>query len=185
MAYFHPFSVVEVVMDAVIHPTPASFIPMFLFAFANDVVGIFPFSLYLAGQLAFLKGTFSLALAMKLLVFVAVPVGLGSGLGSVPLYLAAYFGGKPLINKFQRFLRFSWTDVEKVRSYFKGSWYDELVYLILRCIPILPSIPIDIAAGTLRMRFAPFFVLTLVGSIIRMMITLLIVGMSLHGLSSL
>jgi uncharacterized membrane protein YdjX (TVP38/TMEM64 family) len=50
-------------------------------------------------------------------------------------------------------------------------------------VPVLPSIPLDIAGGILRMPFMPFFVLTAVGSVVRMMLTLLVVGMSLAGLS--
>ena len=174
---------VEAVKDVVVNPGAGSILPLFIFSFLNDLIGIFPFAIALAGQLFFLKEPFTMALTMKLLVFVAVPVGLGSAFGSIPLYVAAYFGGKPVIKKFHRFLRFSWDDVEKVGRYFRGSWYDEIIFLLLRCVPVLPSIPLDIASGIIRMQFMPFFVLTMVGSIVRMMLTLLVVGMSLHGLS--
>lgn len=174
---------VDLVKNTVVDPTPASFLPLFFFSFLNDLIGIFPFALVLAGQLVFYQGPFTLALWMKLLVFVALPVGLGSAVGSIPLYLLAYFGGKKVIPKLRRILRFSWEDVEKTSSYFRGVWYDEVVFLALRCVPILPSIPLDLASGILRMRFAPFFVLTAAGSVARMILTLLAVGMSLHGLS--
>ncbi len=183
MSIFHPLSFVEVVQNMVVDPHIGGFIPLFTVSFLNDLIGIFPFALVLAGQLAFLKGAFSLALAMKLLVFVALPVGLGSAVGSIPLYYLAYFGGKPLITKYHKYLRISWDKVEKTNEYFKGTWYDDVVFFLLRCVPVLPSIPLDLAAGVLRMPFAPFFVLTAVGSIIRMMLTLLVVGMSLNGLS--
>lgn len=173
---------VEAVKDVVIDPAVGSIFPLFLFSFLNDLIGIFPFAIALAGQLVFLKEPFTMALAAKLLVFVAVPVGVGSAFGSIPLYVLAYFGGKPVINKWHKFLRFSWQDVERVKSYFKGHWYDEIIFLLLRCVPILPSIPLDIYGGVFRMRFMPFFVLTAVGSIIRMMLTLLVVGLSLNGL---
>ncbi|MBX4206226.1 VTT domain-containing protein [Candidatus Parcubacteria bacterium] len=176
---------VDMAKATVIDPSPASFMPLFIFSFLNDLIGVFPFALVLAGQLVFYHGAFTAALWMKLLVFVALPVGLGSALGSVPLYFLAYYGGKKLINKWHRFFRFSWEDVEKVNAYFKGTWYDELVFLVLRCAPVLPSIPLDIASGILRMRFLPFFVLTAAGSIARMMLTLLAVGMSLSGFSGL
>jgi membrane protein DedA with SNARE-associated domain len=183
MSIFHPLNFVEVVQSVVVDPNIHSFLPLFTVSFLNDLIGIFPFALVLAGQLAFLKGVFSTALAMKLLVFVAVPVGLGSALGSIPLYCLAYFGGKPLINKYEKYLHFSWNHVEKVNHYFNGTWYDEVVFFLLRCVPVLPSIPVDLASGIIRMPFVPFFVLTAVGSILRMMLTLLVVGMSLHGLS--
>ncbi|MBI1974269.1 MAG: VTT domain-containing protein [Candidatus Zambryskibacteria bacterium] len=175
--------IVEAIKTVVTDPSAAHMLPLFVASFLNDLVGIFPFSLVIAGQLLFLDSQFTLALSAKLLVFVAVPVGVGSALGSVPLYALAYFGGKPVINKYHRFLHFSWQDVEKVNRYFHGTWYDEIIFFILRSAPILPSIPMDIGAGILRMRFLPFFVLTVTGSIVRMMLTLVLVGMSVHGLS--
>lgn len=176
---------VQAVHSVVTDPGPGSMLPLFASSFLNDLIGIFPYALALAGQLLFLKGAFTVALAAKLLVFVAVPVGLGSALGSVPLYYLAYFGGRPVVNKFQKVLRFKWEDVEKVSRYLQGTWYDEIIFLFLRCTPILPSIPMDLAGGLFRMGFMPFFVLTAVGSIIRMMLTLLVVGLSMHGLSQL
>lgn len=179
----HTTALIQAVHDVIVNPTPASFWPLFTLSFINDLFGVFPFALVLAGQLAFLENSFTLALAAKLLVFVALPVGLGSALGSMPLYIAAYFGGKPLITKFHRFLRFSWQDVEKVKDYFRGTWYDEIIFFLLRCVPILPSVPLDVYGGIIRMPLMPFFVLTAVGSIVRMMLTLLVVGMSLNGLA--
>jgi membrane protein DedA with SNARE-associated domain len=172
----------RVAQDVILVPGIHSIWPLFLVSFLNDVVGLFPFALVLAGQLLFLKGAFSIAVMAKLLVFVAVPVGVGSAFGSIPLYLLAYFGGKPLINKFHKYLHFSWQDVERVNAHFKGTWYDEIIFLFLRCTPVLPSFPMDIAAGILRMGFWPFFVLTTVGSVVRMMLTMLVVGMATHGL---
>ncbi|HEY4528591.1 MAG TPA: VTT domain-containing protein [Candidatus Paceibacterota bacterium] len=173
---------VTVVKDVVVNPSLGSVLPLFIFSFINDLIGIFPFALALAGQLAFLKEPFTFAFAMKLLLFVSVPVGIGSAAGSVPFYILTYYGGKPAVSKFQKFLRLSWSDVEKVSLYFRGSWYDEIIFLLLRCVPVLPSIPLDLAAGFLRMNFVSFFILTLVGSIIRMMITFLVVGMALQGI---
>jgi uncharacterized membrane protein YdjX (TVP38/TMEM64 family) len=175
----------KVAQNVVLEPTVASMFPLFLFSFINDLTGLFPFALAIAGQLLFIKQAFTLAFAAKLLVFVAVPVGVGSALGSVPLYLVAYYGGKPVINKLRRYIKFSWEDVEKVKSKFSGTWYDEIIFLLLRCTPVLPSFPMDVAGGILQMRFLPFFVLTIVGSIIRMMITLIIFGIGMQGLSQL
>lgn len=174
---------IKVAQNVILEPSIHGIWPLFFVSFLNDIIGIFPFALVLAGQLFFLKTAFTVALAAKLLVFVALPVGIGSSLGSFPLYGLAYFGGKPAINKFQKYLRFSWADVERVKQNFKGTWYDEIIFLLLRSTPVLPSFPVDVAAGTLRMRFWPFFVLTTVGSIVRMMLTLLVVGISMHTLS--
>ncbi|MBX4181421.1 VTT domain-containing protein [Candidatus Parcubacteria bacterium] len=176
-------SFIKVAQDVVLEPSFHGALSLLGLSFVNDVVGIFPFALALAGQLFFLKEAFTLALSMKLLVFVAIPVGIGSSFGSIPLYLIAYFGGKPAINKLQKYVKFSWKDIERVQQTFKGTWYDEVIFLLLRCVPVLPSMPLDVAAGIFRMSFMPFFVLTVAGSIVRMMLTLLVVGLGMHGLS--
>ena len=175
---------VHSVQSIILDPNVSGIWPLFLFSFINEVAGIFPFVVVLAGQLIFLKTSFSIALVAKLLVFVSVPVGLGSAFGSMPLYAVAYFGGKPAISKFHRYLHFSWSDVERVNARFKGMWYDDIIFFLLRCVPILPSMPLNIAAGVLRMGPWPFWFLTAVGAIIRMMLTLLVVGLSIWGIIS-
>ena len=180
-----PIHFIQMVQGLIIEPSVVSVWPLLAASFLNDLFGVFPFALVLAGQLLFLKGTLTIALAAKLLGFVAVPVGIGSALGSLPIYCLSYFGGKPVINKFHRFLHFSWEDVEKINRRFKGVWYDDVIFLLLRCLPVLPASPLNIAAGILRMRILPFFVLTAVGSIIRMMLTLIAFAIGISGLSQL
>lgn len=175
----YSLDILKVIQEVIIDPNFGSAIPLFFISFLNELIALFPYAVVLAGQLLFLDDSLSVSLLARLLVFVAVPVGLGSALGVVPVYVLTYFGGKPVINKFQRYLRFSWGDVEKVQKRFKGEWYDEVLFLLLRTIPILPSLPISIAAGVLRMRFMPYIVLTTVGFIIRMMLTLLVIGMGM------
>ena len=173
----------HLINDVVLRPDLASAIIIFIFAFANELIAVVPYAIILSGQLFFLTDALSLALLAKLLVFVALPVGLGSALGSLLMYFLTYFGGKPAVDKLQRYIRFSWEDVEKVNSRFTGVWYDEVIFLMLRSVPFVPSFPLTLAAGFFRMRFLPYFVLTVVGFTIRMLITLLIIGVGINGLS--
>jgi membrane protein DedA with SNARE-associated domain len=177
------FDFVETVQNVILNPEINSAIPLFFISLANELVAVIPYVVLLAGQLFFLHDSLTVAMLAKLLVFVAVPVGLGGTLGVFPLYYLTYYGGKPLINRYHKYLRFKWEDVEKVRGYFQGRWYDEIIFLVLRTVPVLPSFPVTIAAGLLRMKFMPFLVLTVVGFIIRMMVTLLIVGVGVDSLS--
>lgn len=179
----YTLSFVHLVQSVVLDPSFAGAVPLTIFSFVNELMAVFPYAVLLAGQLFFLKGSLTIAMLAKLLVFVAVPVGVGGSLGVLPLYTLAYFGGKPAINKFKRYLRFSWDDVEKVNVYFQGRWTDEIIFFLLRTIPVFPSFPLSIAAGIFRMRFMPFFVLTTVAFIIRIMLTLLIVGVGVESLS--
>lgn len=177
------FDFVQTVQNVVLEPTLGAALPLILISFFNELVAFFPYVVLLAGQLFFLHDSLTIAMLAKLLVFVAVPVGIGGTLGVLPLYWVTYYGGKPTINKFQKLLRFKWEDVEKVNHYFRGRWYDEVIFLILRMVPVLPAFPLTIAAGIFRMRLVPYLVLTTVGLIVRMMITLLIVGVGVESLS--
>lgn len=178
-------NILRLINDVVLEPNITSAIIILIFAFANELVAVVPYALILSGQLIFLDDTLSLALLAKLLVFVAVPVGLGSAIGTIPFYLLAYFGGKPVVNKFHKYLRFSWHDVEKVSARFTGVWYDEIIFWVLRMVPVVPSLPLSLTAGFFRMRFWPYFVLTAVGLTVRMVLTLLLVGFGVGGLSGL
>jgi membrane protein DedA with SNARE-associated domain len=174
---------VRLVQEVVLDPKFSSALPLFFLSLLNELIGVLPFSLVLAGQLFFIEDSIDIAMLAKLLAFVAAPIGVGGAIGVLPLYGLAYFGGKPLIEKYHKFLHFKWEDVEKVSRKFQGRWYDEIIFLFLRIIPVLPSFPATIAAGVLRMRFMPYFVLTAVGFILRMMITLLLIGVGVESLA--
>ena len=178
-------SLLHFINDIVLQPDLASAAIIVIFSFVNELFAVIPYALILSGQLLFLNDTLSWMLLGKLMVFVALPVGLGSTIGTLVLYGLGYFGGKPVVGKMQKYLRFSWEDVEKVNSVFKGVWYDELVFILIRSIPVMPSFPLTIAAGFIRMRFWSYFLLTVLGLTIRMMITLVIVGVGIGSLSEL
>lgn len=173
----------ELIREVVLNPNLGTGLMLFLTSFLNELVAIFPYAVVLAGQMAFLESGISTTFLIKLIVFVAIPVGVGSALGVIPVYALAYIGGKPAIEKFHKYLRFSWNDVEKIGHRMTGHWYDEIIFLLLRSIPILPSLPLSIAAGILRMRLVPYIVLSIAGMIIRMLLSLLVVGIGVHGLS--
>ncbi|MDP3763165.1 MAG: VTT domain-containing protein [bacterium] len=174
----------QAIQNLVLRPDLGNALILFSLSFLNELVAVFPYAIVLSGQLLFLKGSFSLVFITKLFFFVAIPVGVGSALGAIPIYILGYLGGKPLIEKFHKHLHFSWQDVEKVNSRLKGEWYDEIVFLLLRSIPLIPALPINIAAGIMRMRFWSYFVITTVGFIIRMMLVLLVVGLGVQTLSN-
>lgn len=177
------FDLIELLQSVVLQPNLLSATILFFLSFLNEIIAIFPYAVVLSGQLLFLDEPLTLALLAKLFVFVAIPVSIGSSLGTLPVYAITYYGGKPAIEKLEKYLRFSWRDVEKISNRFKGAWYDEVIFLLLRSIPLLPSLPINVAVGILRMRFWPYFLLTVIGFTVRMMLTLLVVGVGAHGLS--
>lgn len=165
-----PSNFFQVIQDIVLKPDFTSAVALFWFSFLNELVAVLPYVVLVSGQLLFLKVSSFHVILSQFFFFIAIPAGVGGAIGSLLTYGLAYFGGKPLIDKFQRYLRFSWGSIEKINRYFKGAWYDELIFLALRSVPALPSLPVNIAAGILRIPPARYFILTTAGFIIRMMI---------------
>jgi membrane protein DedA with SNARE-associated domain len=147
-----------------------------LISFVGELIAPLPSSLLFAGQLLLSDESVTVVFVLKLLSLVAFPIALGTTLGSYLSYGIAYFGGKPAIEKTKRYIRFSWEDVERFEAKFQDKWYDELIFLALRSIPLLPTIPINVLAGVLRMNFWSYTLLTLLGTSIRMMIMLFVFG---------
>ncbi|OHB10911.1 MAG: hypothetical protein A3G05_02120 [Candidatus Zambryskibacteria bacterium RIFCSPLOWO2_12_FULL_45_14] len=174
---------VQIVQDAVLRPDLASALGIFIASLINELFAVLPYNVILSGPLFFLEGSFSAVFVTQLFLLVAVPVGFGTALGSLLTYGLAYFGGKPAIDKFGKYVYLSWESVEKMESKFKGVWYDEVLFVALRSTPLLPSLPINAAAGILRMSLARYLVFTVIGAIIRMMIIFMLVGLGMSTLA--
>ena len=173
---------VVIVQSAVLDPSVGSALAVFVFSLLAEILAVFPSAIILSSPLLFFSGNLSIVLIAKYFFFVAVPFGLGNVVGSLPVYGLSYFGGKPAINRFQKYLHFSWKDVEKLEARFKGLWYDELIFLFLRTIPFMFTLPVNIVAGVLRMRIAPYLVLTLVGMTLKLMVMFFLAGLGIINL---
>lgn len=173
---------VEILQGSVIDPSLVSAFWVFLVFVFGEFVAVLPTAVVLTTQAVFIDGEITLRLMTELTLYVAVPVGLGTTVGSLFQYGVAYAGGKPAIDRFHRYLRFSWKDIEKIESYFKDKWYDEIIFLLLRSAPFLPSLPINIASGIVRMRLVPYLILTAVGTTVRAVLMLGVILLGVRGL---
>ena len=113
---------IEIARGIVLNPSIESVLALFATSLLNELFGIIPYTILLSGQMVFVGAPISLALFAKIFVYVALPVSVGTALGSLLIYGIAYWGGKPAIEKFGKRIRLSWESVEKVQSYFRGSW---------------------------------------------------------------
>lgn len=177
------FDFTEAINNIVIEPSVWSAFILLIAALINDLFAILPINVILSGQLLFLKEPPTPELFISLFTYVALPVSVGGTVGSLLTYTLAYFGGKPAIQKLGIYLNLSWERVEKIEEKFKGAWYDEVVFLSLRAIPFLPSLPINIAAGVIRMNPTSYVALTFIGTIIKTMVTFLLVALGIVALA--
>lgn len=88
---------------------------------------------------------------------------LGSGIGSSIAYYIGYKGGRPLINKYGRYILISSHDLDMVEKFFArfGSWSAFFGQLL----PVVRSF-IAFPAGAAKMAYARFLLYSMVGSFI-------------------
>ena len=109
--------------------------------------------------------SFSEAL-MPILAQIVLPGSIASTLGAYIGYGIGYLGGKPLVERLQGFLGFSWSDVEAMERRFHVGQVNTSLFF-LRALPIFPLSVISAAAGLLRLPIKQFTLWTFYGSIPR------------------
>lgn len=92
---------------------------------------------------------------------------LGIVLGGWLVYGAVYWGGKPFVIRFGRYLRVRWEDIERFYALLERRGASVPVLLFIRVIPAFPIGIMSIACGLMRARLWEFTWTTFVGSIVR------------------
>lgn len=104
--------------------------------------------------------------SLPIVLQIVLPGAVASTLGAYIGYGIGYFGGKPMVDRWERFLGFSWSDVEALERRFQSGQINSLIFL-LRAVPIFPLSVISAAAGLLRLPLAQFTLWTFYGSVPR------------------
>jgi membrane protein DedA with SNARE-associated domain len=89
--------------------------------------------------------------------------GLGCTGGSVLSYALGYWGGRPLLARYGRYLMINTQDLDRADRWF-ARWGDWTAFLS-RLLPIVRTF-ISFPAGVTRTRFIPFTIYTFLGSVI-------------------
>lgn len=142
---------------------------VFAASIIEEIIAIIPSSIVQMGAgLLFLGGApWGVDACITLLTHVMLPAAFGVMVGSLPIYYAAYYGGKPIIDRFGRWVGVSWGDVEQAQSRFAASGREELFIFICRALPIMPSVVITTFSGVVRVRFATYLLYTFLGTLVR------------------
>lgn len=111
---------------------------------------IMPFSGYLV-----LTGRFKL-------LWVAVAGALGCNVGSIVAYYVGAAGGRPLAEKYGRYLLMSRRDLDRADNWF--AQYGDRTVFFARLLPVVRTF-IALPAGVARMNFLRFNVYTFLGSL--------------------
>ena len=103
---------------------------------------------------------------LQILWIIVLPGTIASTLGSYIGYMISYYGGKALVDRFQRFLGVDWKEIENLEKRFRGKKEAWSLFLS-RAIPVFPISLVSIFAGLLHIPIRPFTLYTFLGSIFR------------------
>lgn len=144
---------------------------VFLGCILEQIIVPIPASLIvLASTFLILKGTsFSLAALGVLMIKIVIPASLGITLGSLVYYALAYKLGMPFIQWTGKYLGVSVEDVENFGDKVNESRYDELFIFLARCLPVIPSIAINLFCGLIRYNLKKYLLITFLGSAVQIL----------------
>ncbi|MSU55682.1 MAG: hypothetical protein EXS46_04090 [Candidatus Taylorbacteria bacterium] len=145
------------------------FMGVFFGALAEELFYIIPSSIVQLSAGVILLGdiSFSWLLLGKAMVVIGLPAAVGVTIGSLPYYALGYFGGKPAIEKWGKWLGINWQQVEELDEKLNKNWWDEIIFTGLRALPILPSVLLSVGPGVLRLSMRTYLVGSFVGTFIR------------------
>ena len=87
---------------------------------------------------------------------------LGATVGGLIAYAIGYWGGRPIIERWGRYIGISPADLDRAEAFFEK--YGPAASFFGRMIPVIRSL-VSFAAGVSRMRIVPFTVFTFLGSL--------------------
>lgn len=112
---------------------------------------ILPFAGYMVS-----KGIFNIHVASWAGAF-------GCVIGSIPSYYIGYFGGRPFIEKYGKYILVSKKDLDDADKWVEK--YGDWAFFICRMLPVIRTF-ISLPAGILKAKKRMFFTLTFLGSLI-------------------
>lgn len=102
-----------------------------------------------------------------LLIKIVIPASLGTTVGSLFYYYLAYKLEKPFIKRTGKYLGVSLEDVNGIEKKFKESRFDDVSIFLARCVPIIPSIAINLFCGLIKYDLKKYILTTFFGSVVQ------------------
>ena len=151
---------------------------VFVGSFIEEIVAPIPSVLIttLAGSLALAAGY-----GWPGLLWLAVLAALGKSIGCAILYVIADKAEDFLLVRLGPKIGITHAEVERVGKFFTGGIRDYLILIVIRALPLSPSLPISVFAGIIKIPFTLYNIATLIGNTIR---SLLFIAVGYTGFSA-
>jgi membrane protein DedA with SNARE-associated domain len=139
--------VLGMMLEEIVMPIPSPIVPMS------------------AGVLLVTADTFLEGIA-QIIFLIVIPGSIASVLASYFGYSIGYLGGKPVIERYGRFLDLEWEEIQELRDHMT-SGREHYYIALFRAIPVVPLSLIDGASGVFRVEWKKYGVWSLMGMIFR------------------
>ena len=141
---------------------PALFV--FIGSFVEEIVAPIPSPLIMATTAALAH---SLQLPWLEILWILIVAAGSKTLSSLLVYWLAYESEHLLVGRFGKYVGLSTEMIEGVGRWVGKGYWDELVLLLLRSLPIVPSIVVSAACGVFKINLRTYLWTTFVGTFIR------------------
>lgn len=121
-----------------------------------------PLVMTLTGSLAAADGRSPIYLIF--LIFIGT---IGKTIGSLIVYFIADKGKDIIVGKFGKVLGVSHREIEAIGKHLNKGWKDDLFLFLLRAAPIMPTAPVSIVCGLLKINLRTYIVSTFFGVALR------------------
>ncbi len=133
-------------------------------AFIEEVIAPIPSPLVmtLAGSLAASAGQ-----PLVYLGLLALVGGISKTIGSWVVYVLADLGEDIVLGRFGKYLGISHAEVEAFGAHLNQGRRDGLVIFLLRAIPIIPTAPVSLVAGLIKIEMRSYLIYSFLGTLVR------------------
>ena len=151
---------------------------LFVGSFIEEILAPIPSVLIttLAGSLALAAGYEWIGL-----LWLAILASIGKSIGCALLYVLGDKAEDFLMTRLGSKIGITHAEIERVGKYFTGGIRDYLILIIVRALPLSPSLPISVGAGIIKLPFTLYNVATFIGNFFR---SLLFITIGYTGFSA-
>jgi len=158
-------------------------LPIFTFlgAFIEELIAPIPSPVVmtLAGSLAAAE-----KYTLISLLLLALTGAIGKTIGSFLIYYISSVAEDFILNKLGRFIGVSHKDVESISNKLNSGKRDDLVLFLLRAIPIVPTAPVSVVCGLIKINLKTYLYATFLGTFVRNIIYLYLGFTSLNAVEN-
>lgn len=142
---------------------------VFFIGIIEELIFILPSAIvFLAAGFFLIPENISFSLALSEAFFkIGAPAGAGVAIGSLFIYGLVYWGGKPMFQKYGRYIGLTWDEIERASQRFTAGYLDELLLFLFRALPIFPISVVSAACGLVRIPWQKFMFYTFLGAFVR------------------